>query len=51
MQECKAMLETELDFWKEPAPGRRADILVSEENMSSVRKFLDTLGTNRVLVG
>jgi len=40
----EAMLETELDFWKEPAPGRRADILVSEENMSSVRNFLDTLG-------
>ena len=40
----EAMLETELDFWKEPAPGRRADILVSEDNMSSVRNFLDTLG-------
>jgi len=40
----EAMLETELDFWKEPAPGHRADILVSDDNMSSVRKFLDNLG-------
>ena len=40
----EAMLETELDFWKEPAPGHRADILVSEDNMRSVRNFLDNLG-------
>ena len=30
------MLETELDFWREPAPGKTADILVSGDQMGSV---------------
>ena len=39
-----AMLETDLDFWREPAPGKTADILVSRENMESVVNWLDAHG-------
>ena len=39
-----AMLESEIDFWREPAPGQTADILVNRDNMESVQHFLDQLG-------
>ena len=39
-----AMLESEIDFWREPAPGLTADILVNRDNMESVQHFLDQLG-------
>ena len=38
------MLETELDFWSEPIPGRSADILVSEAQMGSVKTWLESHG-------
>ena len=38
------MLEAELDFWREPAPGKSADILVSEAQMSSVTAWLESHG-------
>jgi len=40
----EVMLETELDFWSEPNPGRSADILVSEDQMRSVKPWLESHG-------
>ena len=40
----EVMLEADLDFWKEPAPGKSADILVSEAQMSSVTAWLESHG-------
>ena len=40
----EVMLEADLDFWKEPAPGKSADILVSEAQMSSVTAWLKSHG-------
>jgi len=40
----EVMLEADLDFWKEPAPGKSADILVSEAQMSSVTAWLENHG-------
>ena len=40
----EVMLETELDFWSEPNPGRSADILVSEAQLGSVKTWLESHG-------
>ena len=40
----EVMLETELDFWREPAPGKSADILVSGDQMESVKSWLESQG-------
>ena len=40
----EVMLEAELDFWREPAPGKSADILVSEAQISSVTAWLESHG-------
>lgn len=40
----EVMLETELDFWSEPNPGRSADILVSEDQMRNVKPWLESHG-------
>lgn len=40
----EVMLETELDFWSEPVPGRSADILVSKEQMVIVKSWLESQG-------
>merc|ERR1712241_1162188 len=36
--------ETMLDFWKEPAPGRSADIMTSSSEMESVMAWLSSKG-------
>ena len=38
------MLETDLDFWTEPNPGRSADILVPGAQMESVKTWLESQG-------
>ena len=36
--------DTHLDFWKEPAPGRSADIMTSSDEMESVMAWLSSNG-------
>jgi len=36
--------DTHLDFWKEPAPGRSADIMTSSDEMESVMSWLSSNG-------
>merc|ERR1711970_1361063 len=40
----EAQVETNLDFWKEPAPGRFADIMTSPSEMDSVMAWLSSNG-------
>ena len=36
----KVMIEDNVDFWREPAPGRMADLMVKGEQVDSVSKWL-----------
>ena len=36
----EVMIEDNVDFWREPAPGRKADLMVRGEQVDSVSKWL-----------